>query len=60
MQFDPKSVLVGFLLAVVLYYVFYRRMSRMTGGPESFPKALEDSCPDGYEKATDFLCVKKK
>lgn len=60
MQLDPKSVLAGFLLAVVLYYVFYRRMSGMTGGPESFAKARDDSCPDGYEAATEFLCVKKK
>lgn len=60
MQFDFKSALLGFLLAVLLYFVFLKRTSGMVSGPDSFAKARADTCPDGYEAATEFLCVKKK
>jgi hypothetical protein len=59
MSLDPKSILVGFLIAFFLYFVIYKRVSGMVGGPASFAKARDDSCPDGYEAATEFLCVKK-
>lgn len=60
MQFDLKSALIGFLVAVLFYFIFFKRVSGMVSGPDSFAKARADSCPDGYEAATDFLCVKKK
>jgi hypothetical protein len=60
MQFDLKSALIGFLVAVLLYFIFFKRVSGMVSGPDSFSKARGDSCPDGYDAATEFLCVKKK
>lgn len=61
MNFEPKNILIGVLLLIVIYYIIshMRRVSGMTGGPKSFAKARDDSCPEGYEAATEFLCIMK-
>lgn len=60
MQFDFKTALICFTLAVLLYFIFIKRVSGMVTGPDSFAKSRADQCPNGYEMATEFLCVKKK
>lgn len=60
MHFDLRSAVIGFTLAVLLYFIFFKRVSGMVVGPDSFAKARDDECPEGYEAATEFLCIKNK